>query len=38
MIKDTIKELAKSYHADVISMRRHLHKHPELSYEEVETG
>ena len=38
MIKDTIKELAKSYHADVISMRRHLHMHPELSYEEVETG
>ena len=38
MIKDTIKELAKIYHADVISMRRHLHKHPELSYEEVETG
>jgi amidohydrolase len=38
MLKNKIKELAKSYHSDVISMRRHLHQHPELSYQEVETG
>ena len=38
MLKNKIKELAKSYHSDVISMRRYLHQHPELSYKEVETG
>ena len=38
MLKNKIKELAKSYHSDVISMRRYLHQHPELSYQEVETG
>lgn len=38
MLKDTIKQLAKNYHSDVISMRRYLHENPELSYEEVETG
>jgi amidohydrolase len=38
MLKDKIKNLAQSYHADVIKMRRYLHENPELSYEEVETG
>jgi amidohydrolase len=38
MLKEKIKLLAKSYLADIISIRRHLHQYPELSYEEVETG
>jgi amidohydrolase len=38
MLKDKIKALANTYYPDVISMRRYLHMHPELSYEEVETG
>jgi amidohydrolase len=38
MLKDKIKELAKAFYPDVIAMRRYLHMHPELSYEEVETG
>lgn len=38
MLKDKIKELAQAYHQDTIAIRRHLHQHPELSYEEVKTG
>ena len=38
MIKERIQELAKLYFSDVVEMRQHLHQHPELSYEEVETG
>ena len=38
MLKEKIKQLAKAYHQDTIAIRRHLHQHPELSYEEVETG
>ncbi|NJN33270.1 MAG: amidohydrolase [Saprospiraceae bacterium] len=38
MLKEKIKALAKTYHADVIALRRHLHINPELSFEEVETG
>jgi amidohydrolase len=38
MLKDKIKQLAKSYFPDVVSMRRHLHENPELSYQEVNTG
>ena len=37
-MKDKIQELAKQYHADVIGIRRHLHQHPELSYQEAQTG
>ncbi len=33
-----IQKLAQSIHNDVIQMRRHLHMHPELSFQEVETG
>ncbi len=35
---DKIKKKAETIHKDVISMRRHLHQNPELSYEEKETG
>ncbi len=38
MLKEKIKQLAKSYQEEIIGMRRHIHMHPELSFEEVETG
>ena len=34
----TIKELAKQYSEEFIAVRRHLHAHPEMSYEEFETA
>lgn len=37
-MKDRIKELAKEFHADAVRIRRHLHQHPELSFNEVETS
>jgi amidohydrolase len=37
-LKDKIKSLALNYRADVISYRRHLHAHPELSFEEYKTA
>src|SRR5437764_644506 len=36
-IKEKIKSLAKEYHADIVSCRRHLHMNPELSFHEYET-
>ena len=33
-----IKELAKSYSNEFIEIRRHIHSHPELSYQEFETS
>ncbi|MEM6318408.1 MAG: M20 family metallopeptidase [Bacteroidota bacterium] len=38
MLKEKIKDLATDFHEEVIHIRRHLHQHPELSFEEVETG
>lgn len=38
MLKKKIKTLATSIHKEVIQIRRHLHQHPELSFEEVATG
>jgi amidohydrolase len=38
MLKDKIRNRAKTYFPEVVKMRRYLHAHPELSYEEVETG
>jgi amidohydrolase len=37
-IKEKIKELAKTYHSDVINIRRHLHANPELSFKEYKTA
>jgi amidohydrolase len=37
-LKDKLQILARAYHQDAISLRRHLHQHPELSFQEVETG
>ena len=37
-MRDKIKALAKAYAPDFISVRHHLHAHPELSYQEFETS
>ena len=36
-LKSQIKHLASTLHPQLISWRRHLHAHPELSFEEYET-
>ena len=38
MLIDKIKTLASEIHEDVILKRRHLHAHPELSFEEYKTS
>lgn len=38
MLKEKIKQLAKASHVEIVEIRRHLHSHPELSFQEVETG
>lgn len=35
---DRIKALSSDYAAEVVEMRRHLHAHPELSYQEYKTA
>lgn len=37
-LKDKIKKLADTYFEELVIIRRHLHAHPELSYEEIETA
>ena len=37
-MKHEIKELAKQYFAEIVQIRRHLHKYPELSFDEKETS
>lgn len=32
-----IKKLAETFHPEMVAMRRHIHQHPELSYQEFET-
>ncbi|MDQ6761235.1 MAG: M20 family metallopeptidase, partial [Bacteroidota bacterium] len=38
MIKEKIKDLAAKYSDEFISIRNHLHAHPELSFKEFETS
>lgn len=38
MLKEKIQKLAKAYFLEVQSNRRHLHSHPELSFQEYETA
>jgi amidohydrolase len=38
MLIEQIKKLAGEFHEEIIEIRRHLHRYPELSYQEVETG
>jgi amidohydrolase len=37
-LKDRIKEMAKTQHAALVNIRRHLHMHPELSFQEFKTA
>ena len=37
-LKDIIKERAKAQHATIVDIRRHLHRHPELSFQEFNTA
>ncbi len=37
-MKKIIQTLSKDIHQDIIDVRRHLHSHPELSFEEIQTG
>ncbi len=37
-MKENILSLARQFHPDTVAHRRHLHAHPELSFQEVETG
>ena len=36
-MNQTVKQFIQDHEADMIAMRRHLHRHPELSLEEFET-
>lgn len=38
MLKEKVRRLAENYFRDTVSIRRHLHQYPELSFEEKETG
>jgi amidohydrolase len=38
MIKEQVQQLAKDIFNEVVANRRHLHSHPELSFQEVETS
>jgi amidohydrolase len=37
-LKEKIKALSVSYHKEIITIRRHIHAHPELSFHEYETA
>ena len=37
-LQSLIKKKAKEYKSDVIELRRHLHKNPELSFQEINTS
>ena len=38
MLKETLQTAARNYKDEFIAVRRHLHAHPELSYQEFETS
>ena len=37
-MKEKIKSLSSEYYTEIVEIRRHLHKHPELSFQEYETS
>ncbi len=37
-LQEGIKNIAKAHHQDWVSIRRHLHQHPELSFQEFKTA
>ena len=38
MLKEKIKSFSEKYHKEIVAIRRHLHQHPELSFQEIKTG
>lgn len=38
MLKERIKDLVKANYEEIIAIRRHIHQHPELSFEEYNTS
>jgi amidohydrolase len=38
MLLEAIKKKSQTFHGDAVRLRRHLHAHPELSYQEKETA
>src|SRR5688572_13090792 len=38
MSSEKIKSLAKTYFPEILRIREHIHKHPELSFKEFETS
>ena len=38
MLKEKIREIARSLQGKAVATRRHLHAHPELSFEETQTA
>lgn len=37
-LQEKIKNFSEKYHAEIIQIRRHIHSHPELSFEEYNTS
>ncbi len=37
-LAEQIQQLSRTFQADTVALRRHLHAYPELSFEEVQTG
>jgi metal-dependent amidase/aminoacylase/carboxypeptidase family protein len=37
-LKDKIKAKIEAHYNEIVANRRHIHQHPELSFEEVETA
>jgi len=37
-LQDRIKQLARQYYGDIVEIRRHIHRYPELSFAEYETS
>ncbi len=37
-LREKIKQLAEQHFEDIVGIRRHIHQHPELSFEEEKTS